>query len=276
MSVRSLRYNTIEQHFTKSALASTDRDALAFLEAAQIYNTNDQRAIVNLVRSLKRTGLWSKMKAIYPFIGGTATTHKWNLKDPRDVDAAYRIGFNGGWTHNLNGITGNGSNSWADCNILPSALASGSSHLAIYSRTNNTGAYFDFTSYEVGTQFSHTIYMRNASNVFVVQAYKFPENEIAGTNTDSSGLFIVSRTSTTSAKGFRNGVQIGATDTDTALGFANLSKRYSIGTNQDALYTTVSNRNYAFATIGDGLTDADVTNLYNIVDLYQKRLGRAV
>jgi hypothetical protein len=37
-----------------------------------------------------------------------------------------------------------------------------------------------------------------------------------------------------------------------------------------------SNRECAFATIGDGLTDTDATNLYNIVDLYQKRLGRNV
>jgi hypothetical protein len=28
------------------------------------------------------------MQAIYPFIGGTAYSHKFNLKDPRDTDAA--------------------------------------------------------------------------------------------------------------------------------------------------------------------------------------------
>ena len=31
------------------------------------------------------------MKAIYPFVGGTATTHKFNLKDPADINAAFRL-----------------------------------------------------------------------------------------------------------------------------------------------------------------------------------------
>ena len=54
------------------------------------------------------------MKALYPFVGGTATSHKFNLKDPRDLDAAFRLQFNGGWTHNSNGVTPNGTNGYAD------------------------------------------------------------------------------------------------------------------------------------------------------------------
>ena len=36
-----------------------------------------------LVVGLKTAGLWSKMRAIYPFIGGTAALHRWNRLDPR-------------------------------------------------------------------------------------------------------------------------------------------------------------------------------------------------
>jgi hypothetical protein len=36
-----------------------------------------------------------KFMAIYPLVGGTQSTTKWNLKDPRDLDAAYRLSFYG-------------------------------------------------------------------------------------------------------------------------------------------------------------------------------------
>jgi hypothetical protein len=91
-----------------------DANAQAFITAANITDATQQTAINNLVVGLKADGLWTGMTAIYPFVGGTATTHKWNLKDPRDLDVAYRLSFNGGWTHNSNGITGNGTNAYAE------------------------------------------------------------------------------------------------------------------------------------------------------------------
>lgn len=278
MSVRSLRYNTILQHFTKSALASTDRDALAFLEAAQIYNTNDQRAIVNLVRSLKRTGLWSKMAAIYPLIGGTASSHKWNLKDPRDVDAAFRLVFSGGWTHNSNGIIGNGTNSFADTKY--NGLSSGSRNnwsRSIYSRTStNTqtqiecgsaeGSGSTFRSDSIGTrQTDGNAYHGDTGTNASILLYS---------NSNGSGYYLTVRRGSNDTEAYKNGTsqQTGTTASEN-LPNANfyIGARNYVGTLQ---FPTT--RNLAFATIGDGLTDAEATTLYNIVDLYQKRLGRAV
>jgi hypothetical protein len=96
------------------AASSFDPDAQAFITAAAITDPTQQTAIDNLVIGLKADGLWTNMQAIYPLVGGTASSHKWNLKDPRDLDAAYRLAFFGGWTHNSNGITGNGANTYAD------------------------------------------------------------------------------------------------------------------------------------------------------------------
>ena len=86
-----------------------DDDAGAFLQAANIQDSTQQAAINQLVLDLKDAGLWTKFYAIYPFIGGTASTHKWNLKDPRDLNAAYRLTFSGGITHSSGGIKGKGS-----------------------------------------------------------------------------------------------------------------------------------------------------------------------
>ena len=56
-------------------------------------------APANLVTSLKQTNLWNKMLIIYPFVGGNANSHKFNLKDPRDDNGAFRLQFSGGMTN---------------------------------------------------------------------------------------------------------------------------------------------------------------------------------
>ena len=110
---------------------SLDPDAQAFLTAASITNPTISGAINTLVVQMKTDNIWSKMKAIYPMVGGTASTHKFNLKDPRDLDAAFRLVFNGGWTHSANGAQPNGTNGFADTKLNQSAnLILNSNHIS--------------------------------------------------------------------------------------------------------------------------------------------------
>ena len=88
-----------------------DADADAFIAAAGITDATQQTALQTLVTTLKSDNVWDKCNAIYPFVGGTATAHKFNLKDPQDTDAAYRLDFNGTWTHDANGAKANGTTS---------------------------------------------------------------------------------------------------------------------------------------------------------------------
>lgn len=279
MSTRSVRYSTFNRSIRKGNLASTDRDALAFLEAAQIYNTNQQRAIVNLVRSLKRVGLWSKMKAIYPFVGGTATTHKWNLKDPRDTDAAFRLTFSGGWTHSTNGALPNGTSAYADTKLVPSSeLPLADHHASIYLRNNTIGTNLkcDLGSYTTVSFDQYlVIYARFIDRTYMVSgdnAFPF------FSNTDSTGFYLLAKSANTTLDGYKNtSKNLTGASTSTTGGTRSgvsvyLGARNAKGTATDAY----SDREVAFASLGNDLTDTDATNLYNIVDLYQKRLGRAV
>ena len=282
MASRSIRYKSLSIRTPRfvGVGVGDDNDAAAFLQEAGIADYMQQRAIFELVSRLKGAGLWSKMKAIYPFIGGTASTHKWNLKDPQDTDAAGRITFNGGWTHNANGITGNGTNTIANTNRTPlNYVADGSSHLSIYHRSdiNAPNASPDIGAYNTGNSQAHLINTGNNTNVYDIVAYQAPQNQIAATNTTpKSGFWVLTRTDTTTMKGFRNNAQLGSTNTNTSAGFTSIQNtNYVIGsaTNSGGGYTS---RNYAFATIGDGITDTEASALYDIVDLYQKRLDRAV
>jgi hypothetical protein len=66
---------------------------------------------------------------LYPFVGGNAIAHSFNLADP----ATARITWGGTVTHNANGITGNGSTGYGDTGVAPgSSLVSA----GVYSRTS--------------------------------------------------------------------------------------------------------------------------------------------
>jgi hypothetical protein len=93
---------------------SFDPDAQAFIDAAVITDDTQKAAINQLVLDLKSANIWTKMLAVYPFVGGSATSHKWNLKNPLDTNAAFRLVFSGGWTHNSLGIKMNNSNTEAE------------------------------------------------------------------------------------------------------------------------------------------------------------------
>ena len=116
----------------------TDVDATSFITAASITDTTQISALNTLVNDLKTYGLWTKMKALYPFVGGSAASHKFNLKDPRDLNVAFRLTFNGGGTHNATGYQPNGTNGSANTFLSPSANQSlTSAHFSLYSRTSD-------------------------------------------------------------------------------------------------------------------------------------------
>ena len=129
---------------------SFDADAQAFITAAAITDSTQQNAINTLVLALKGYSIWTKFKAIYPIVGGTASQHKYNLKDPRDLDAAFRLTFATGWTHSVNGMLPNGTTAFADTKLIPSTAIFGSNqniHLSYYSRNHFQLTLLIFMSY---------------------------------------------------------------------------------------------------------------------------------
>jgi hypothetical protein len=110
----------------------TDADAFAFVEAAGL-NEIQAAAINNLVAGLKGAGLWTLLEAIYPLVGGTAFSHKYNLKDP----LTYPVLWVGGVTHSSLGVVGNGTG-YGNTQFIPTALPQNSIHIGTYSRTSIT------------------------------------------------------------------------------------------------------------------------------------------
>jgi len=255
--------------------SGVDADAQAFITATGITDTTQQSAINTLVLAFKSYGIWSKMKAIYPMVGGTATTHQYNLKDPRNLDAAFRLSFFGGWTHSSTGALPNGS-AYADTflNALTS-LTNNNYHLAHYSRTQKTtGGEVDMGTGEFGTSKMIAIdqYYAGAGKAFVAGDYI--SSLIINADTNTLGMIVGSRTSQTSAKLFMNAVQKGSTLT---LSNPNIQPngKFYLGAN-NTTPIEYSNKQCAFASIGDGLTDTEVSNFYTAVQAFNTTLSRQV
>jgi hypothetical protein len=235
-------------------------------------------ALDGLVTGLKSKNLWGRLTAIYPFIGGTAALHKWNLKDPRDADDAYRLTFIGG-THttdlgyraNYQGGTQN-AQGYADTHFVPlGQLPQDSTHLSFYSLEDTPPAdraEMGCYNWTPGGRF-HII-----ARYLGVNAYYYGMAEAGATNVPvpaASGLFVATRTASTVQQGYRNGVML---DVSTAPSIGLPTTTVYIGSINE--FVNRSDIPCGFASIGTGLSYQNNVDLYAVVQAYQTALGRAV
>ena len=252
---------------TVTPTAALDPDAQAFITAAAITDPTQQAAINTLVVDLKGYSIWTKMKALYPFVGGTATTHKFNLKNPLDTDAAFRIVFNGGWTHSSTGVTPNGVNGWADTKLVAQGtLGLNSTHVSVYSRTNVERVAPSIGNVTGGANAEVSMWLRSGG----VAALRV-NNPTASTtaSTDSRGLFIGNRNSSTQINLSIRGTQTTFNQNSNSL----LTTVMQLGGVNPNFFDT---KELAFASIGDGLTAQNMTDLTTAVNTFQTALGRNV
>lgn len=237
----------------------SDPDASLFITNAGITDPTQQSAITAMVISFKNAGLWTTAKAIYPYVGGTATTNKYNLKDPRDLDAAYRIVFAGGVTHNSGGVTFNGTSGIGDTKLVPSTVF-GSSYLSLHSyviSSTNTGLYI---SSDVNFDWSAASPARldngNPASSIIVAAQK-------------TGMISIIRKDATNTQKVWNG----AISDDVSNPFvANGTSAIAIGSFPGGgLYAAA---NIGFSAVYDNLTVVQSQDLRDIVLTFLVQIGR--
>ena len=280
---RALSATEILQNYNaqKSRYIPFDTDAQAFITAAGITDSTQQNAINQLVLDLKSYSLWTKMSAIYPFVGGTSTTHKFNLKDPRDLDVAYRLAFFGGWTHNANGITGNGTNTYAD------TFSFSYRTIGVYSRVNgkflgqsaasedNEGFMSNYVGFEM---FGNSLLANNNSINISGSPFTKMYTVVDSNNSNANSL-----------KVYRNGIDTltpssaGATPWSKSINYVLGATRYAeYGYDMYPVPITVFESgfgvaNIALACFSDSMfTALEAANLNNLVVTFQTALSRNV
>jgi len=244
-----------------------DPDAQAFLTASGITNSTITTAINQLVLDLKGYSLWTKGKAWHPFVGGTSSTHKWNLKDPRDLDAAYRLVFNGGWTHASTGATPNGVNAWANTFLnSQGTLGLNSTSFGVYSRTNVDRLAPSIGNVTGAVSGEASLWLRYSGSAFIRV-----NGGTASTpaNADSRGLILANRVNSTQVQIQIRGTQTTLTNASSSL----YTQPFQLGGVNPNFFDT---KELAFAYIADGLTSQNMTDLDTTIVAFETALSRNV
>ena len=268
---------------TSTTTSAIDSDAQAFLTAAAITDATISNAINALVVKMKADGIWTKMDAVYPFVGGSSSAHAVNLKNP----GTFNLTFNGTWTHSVTGGKPNGTDGYADTGYIPRVnLTQFSSAIGLYSRDNPTLTASEYRVMmgvqKAGIDTSLVYYNASSTDRLFGAAGSntnsgFNESVIENPKTSYNRLLVVSRTGASVIKMFRNGSQISTTNTTTtAENNPETYKVYLGAQNVNGTASYFSNIEFAFAFMGDGLADAEVANLATAVNTLQTTLGRNV
>jgi hypothetical protein len=252
--------------------SSIDVDAQAFFNRVAIaggtLSSLERTAVNQLVLDLKTAGIWSSMKAIYPFVGASAAACAQNLKS-----SSFTGSFSSGWTFASTGVTGNGTSAYMNTTITPNQMAQNSIHLSIYNRTNSAGNFVDMgcssasnngIDAQIVSRFTGNLNISILNSTIPLSFVQNSSNSLQIATRNSSNNFncfdktnktIVTKTSTTPTN---LNIYIGARNIN------NLSVDFP------------TNRECAFASIGDGLTDTQAGNFYNAVQTFNTTLSRQV
>lgn len=250
-----------------------DPDVQAFYTASGITDTTQKAAINTLVLGLKSAGIWSKMRALYPFVGGNATAHSYNLKDP----SQYQLTFMGGWVHDANGGLPNGTNGYAKTGLIPNGLMTfNSNHLGFYN-TSAPGAPTVF-SYNMGASDDAGLVVNQ-----LILIVKFNSN-LAYYDADSS--YNCSFNQTANGRGLTFGTMNGTSTQElyynnvlkasAASGGSLLPSKeiYIGGANANGTAGFFTDMRCGLASIGDGLSSSQSSDFYTLIQAYQTTLSR--
>jgi hypothetical protein len=272
----------------KVSVPGYDPDAQAFLTATGITDVTISDAINALVVDLKAASLWTKFYAIWPIVGGTATTTKYNLIDPQDTDAAFRMTWVGGWTFDASGAKGNASNTYGNTHFVMStdfadpqnvsighysldgvAAVQAYINTGISARATFTGSWGYYNDLGIG------------ANIGVFDPYGEDYRVGIFTAVNSQGLNWSEKESATSNKIYKNST-LTASNTANTSSATIPSQPLFLGARNEEQYNgfpsfaNVSGNTFAFAYIADSIGASNASTFYTIVQDFQTALGRQV
>ena len=269
---------------TQSSIPSGTTEANAYLSAVVAAGGTGITSTVSaatrtLFTSLVSNNLYNKIDVMYPMLGGNSAGCKFNAKDPRDLNAAFRLTFNGGLTFDASGMTGNGSNGYADANWSVINLNRYSAHMSFYNtlRTTTTGRIEMGASQQTGSpQSTYDLFIDFGGPSFE-RGGSIDTNGVglsftSSANSANTGCFVVSRTGDTFTGLYKNGVsELTSTKVTNGSVNVNLGIGARLGSTTTQGYT---DRRCGFASAGSGLTASEVSTLSTIINTWATSIGR--
>lgn len=235
-------------------VTTADPDALAYIAAAGITSPTQQTAIINLVTSLKTSGMWAKLYAFYPLMGSTLTAMSYNLKNT----SQYQITWANTPSIVSGGLSFNGTSQYGDTNFSPIAVSG-------FALSNFLFGCWDATGFNTRTEIpmgitetvggvggtirARTVWFNTNNNILDMYCDNNPATRVV-MNAQNIGHWLFQRRSTTDIRG-----QWYATNTS---GLSNLWT--GSGT---AVVTPLPTNKMFLAATSDGVAGANTPALYS-------------
>jgi hypothetical protein len=240
-----------------------DADAQAFLTATGLSGAADILAVNTFVTKAKSQGIWTDLDKIYPFIGGTATTHRYNLKNALADGTFY-----GGVTHNANGVTFNGTTGYFDTGWATNAGNVYNRHFSQYinSQSMNTawaGSYDGTNLFGLRTDQAKTLDFVGLNSLYATSPTYLTRSSIMCSNVESS---TVGKIYTDGSLAFTNTAAINAGPVTNTVFVGALSF--------NGTASFFHNPNVRFATTGNKLTASQQAILNTLAREFNSILGR--
>jgi hypothetical protein len=273
----------LSTHGIVSSISGIDADWLAYynrvIAAGGSLTTTEQSATLQLVLDLKANSLWTPMKAIYPMVGASAAACAQNLKS-----SSFTGTFTSGWTFASTGVKGNGTSAYMNTGLIPSvSLSNANHHVSYYSRNNPTPILaIDMGVNDASGYYSPQLRIRLDGFFGFTNTLMFESGSSSvygatiSTNSDSKGFYIGNILSTTNRKTYKNSSISGTLTTSIANSLGTGAIYLNAVNTQPNFANQFSNKECAFASIGDGLTDTQASNFYTAVQAFQTTLSRQV
>jgi|694.fasta_scaffold06635_7 hypothetical protein len=263
-----------------------DINASNYLEVLNITDSNTRNAINNFTVNLKENNLWGKMSGIYPLIGDSANINKYNLKDPRDLDISFRLGFSGAGTihSSQSGVNFAGSNDYANVFFNPySNLTGYPVHLSFLSLADSPVDSIDIgcVPFDLSSPRLLVSAEYNSPNAALFDCYDVATGRVSINSPNSKAFYTASRINTTS--GFMMLFNSSTTPTNSSRVINDINGSIkpdfniflgAVNKGGTPFYENVSNRKFGFFSVGDGLTSGECVNLYSAVKQLQYDLNR--
>jgi hypothetical protein len=263
--------------------SNLDPDAEAFLTATGITDPTITEATNDVFVALKTEGFYSdawdmtgytpikKCFALYPHLGAAAASSKYNMCDPRDLDAAFRKTYVGGVNFSSDGEQSNGTNGYARTHMNLSLLTTVNNVCIMgYSLTDSDNARYDMGVLDDITNDGLFMRFHEGGNTYAYANTAAGNNPV---NTDSRGFFAVSRINETQQTvNIRGANTVGNQASTGAPNLEMVDMNVNFGGFVYGAFA--STRMNSFRGFTEGLTNDELIAIEQIIKDYMIALGR--
>ena len=281
--VTNLYFNKI---ISSGGYVFIDSDAQAYYDTLNKYvdfntlqtsldSSDYAEAIDSLFLRLKGNGttngsnVYDSLDILYPFIGGSATSHRYNALDPQPDTLSFYITWNGTVTHDSLGVKSDGSTGYGNTYFNPDRDGFlNNTHVSYYDRIEKGGA----SQLSGVVDGASEMRLGSSTSWSWWSAYNSGAGRVLPTDAAVIGHLLGNRVSSTNNRVLKNGSLSGSNAT--SGGSLPNGNFLILGSNENGSLNFEHNQPMQCFTLGRSLTTSQESDLYEAIFRLQQILNR--